>query len=261
MTRANIKTSKDVGPQTDSHHRSRLGDLYRQGGRGFKPRWHGASEYVDSIATIGRLTVRRRLPTTRRGRMPSALPVTKRSLMPGVTGLVVAGWRCYAGIMRYPHGGGLTAAERARREQVRLAAADLIEAGASDREVARRFRVSRMAASFAIAGRNNGFSEADTHAATLASARAYREAMAWLITARDWLTVCQLPPYAPELNPVEPLWSHLKRSLAHLAKRNLGQLTALVKTRLKRMQYRPSLLEGFLASTGLDLTPFCNPHH
>jgi transposase len=48
--------------------------------------------------------------------------------------------------MRYPDGGGLDAAERARREQVRLAAADLIEAGASDRGVARRFRVSRMPA-------------------------------------------------------------------------------------------------------------------
>src|SRR5712675_248787 len=48
--------------------------------------------------------------------------------------------------MRYPDGGGLTAAERARRERVRLAAAGLIEAGASDREVARRFRVSRMSA-------------------------------------------------------------------------------------------------------------------
>jgi hypothetical protein len=46
----------------------------------------------------------------------------------------------------------------------------------------------------------------------------------------------------------------LKRSLANLAKRNLPKLTALVKTRLRRMQYRPALLEGFLASTGLDLT-------
>jgi putative transposase len=86
-------------------------------------------------------------------------------------------------------------------------------------------------------------------------------AMAELIAARDWLTVYQLPPYAHELNPVEPVWSHLKRSLANLAKRNLAQLTALVKTRLKRMQYRPALLEGFLATTGLDFTPFCNPHH
>jgi transposase len=48
--------------------------------------------------------------------------------------------------MRYPDGGGLNAAERGRREQVRLEAAELIEAGASDREVARRFRVSRMSA-------------------------------------------------------------------------------------------------------------------
>jgi putative transposase len=85
-------------------------------------------------------------------------------------------------------------------------------------------------------------------------------AMTELITARDWLTVVQLPPYAHELNPVELVWSHLKRSLANLAKRNIAQLTVLVKTRLRRMQYRPGLLDGFLASTRLDLTPFCNPH-
>jgi hypothetical protein len=46
----------------------------------------------------------------------------------------------YAGGMRYPDGGGLDAAERARREKVRLAAAEMIEAGASDREIARHFR-------------------------------------------------------------------------------------------------------------------------
>ena len=85
--------------------------------------------------------------------------------------------------------------------------------------------------------------------------------MAQLIAARDWLTVYRLPPYAHELNPVERVWSNLKRSLANLAKRNLSQLTALVKTRLRQMQYRPSLLDGFLASTRLDLTPFSNPHH
>jgi hypothetical protein len=86
-------------------------------------------------------------------------------------------------------------------------------------------------------------------------------AMGELIAARSWLTVYRLPAYAHELNPVEPVWSHLKRSLANLAKRNLTQLTALVKARLKRMQYRPALLRGFLASTGLDLTPFCNTHN
>jgi putative transposase len=84
--------------------------------------------------------------------------------------------------------------------------------------------------------------------------------MAETIEARPWLTVYRLPPYAHELNPVEPVWSHLKRSLANLTKHDLAELTALVKTRLKRMQYRPGLLAGFLASTGLDLGPFCNNH-
>jgi putative transposase len=53
--------------------------------------------------------------------------------------------------------------------------------------------------------------------------------------------------------PTEPVWSNLKRSLANLIKQNIDQLTALVKSRLRRMQYRPGLLDGFLAKTGLDL--------
>jgi putative transposase len=83
-------------------------------------------------------------------------------------------------------------------------------------------------------------------------------AMRELVTARPWLTVYQLPPWASELNPVEAVWSNLKRSLANLTKQNIHQLTALVKTRLRRMQYRPGLLDGFLAKTGLDLS---NPNH
>jgi hypothetical protein len=84
------------------------------------------------------------------------------------------------------------------------------------------------------------------------------KAMAELIAARTWLTVFRLSPYAHELNPVEPVWAHLKRSLANLAnltKHTIAELTALVKTRLKRMQYRPGLLVGFLASTGLEFGP------
>jgi transposase len=86
-------------------------------------------------------------------------------------------------------------------------------------------------------------------------------AMTDLIAARDWLTVYRLPAYASELNPVEGVWSVLKRSLANLVKRDIGQLTGLVKTRLRRMQYRAGLLEGFLAGTRLDLTPFFDPRN
>src|SRR5213080_3458728 len=50
----------------------------------------------------------------------------------------------YARTMRYSQGGGLTAEDCARREQVRLEAAEWIEEGATDREVAERFRVTRM---------------------------------------------------------------------------------------------------------------------
>src|SRR3954452_22659379 len=48
--------------------------------------------------------------------------------------------------MRYAQGGGLTAEDCARREQLRLEAAEWIEEGATDREVAERFRVTRMSA-------------------------------------------------------------------------------------------------------------------
>jgi transposase len=84
-------------------------------------------------------------------------------------------------------------------------------------------------------------------------------AMAEMIAARPWLTVFRLPPYAHELNPVESVWSHLKRSLANLTKHSIAELTARVKTRLKRMQYRPGLLVGFLVGTGLEFGAFLNP--
>ncbi|MGW4391053.1 hypothetical protein [Streptomyces sp. NPDC004685] len=37
--------------------------------------------------------------------------------------------------------------------------------------------------------------------------------------------------------------------------RTVEQLTALVKTRLKRMQYRPGLIDVLIAKTGLDFPP------
>jgi transposase len=78
-------------------------------------------------------------------------------------------------------------------------------------------------------------------------------AMRELIAARDWLHVIRLPSYAPDLNPVEHVWSHVKRGLGNLIVRGVDQLVAVVKNRLKRIQYRPELIDAFLAHTGLDL--------
>jgi len=78
---------------------------------------------------------------------------------------------------------------------------------------------------------------------------------AFIDAHRDWLTEVRLPAYAPDLNAVEGAWANMKSGLGNLAKRNLSQLTALARTRLKRMQYRPGLINGYLAKTGLDLTP------
>lgn len=80
-------------------------------------------------------------------------------------------------------------------------------------------------------------------------------AMRELIGRRSWLTVFRLPPYAPDLNPAEGVWAHLKRSLANLAPYGIDGLAAVVRNRLKRMQYRPDLLDGFIAQTGLITTP------
>jgi hypothetical protein len=48
----------------------------------------------------------------------------------------------------------------------------------------------------------------------------------------------------------------LRKAVSVRATTNLAELTALVKTRLKRMQYRPGLLVGFLVSSGLQYGPF-----
>ncbi|MFI5681322.1 transposase [Streptomyces cellulosae] len=79
--------------------------------------------------------------------------------------------------------------------------------------------------------------------------------MRQLIDQREWLTVFLLPAYSPDLNPVEWVRAHVERSLANLAVMALDHLEALVRNRLKRLQYRPGVLDGFIAGTGLSWPP------
>jgi hypothetical protein len=51
----------------------------------------------------------------------------------------------------------------------------------------------------------------------------------------------------------------MKGSLANLAVRTATDLAAAVKNRLTRMQYRPSLIDGFFTGTGLSLPTPARP--
>jgi transposase len=72
---------------------------------------------------------------------------------------------------------------------------------------------------------------------------------------QEWLRVFHLPPYAPELNAVEGVWSLLKRGIVNFLLNGLGQLEALVRSRLKQIQYRPDAITGCLTETGLIMKP------
>jgi hypothetical protein len=84
-------------------------------------------------------------------------------------------------------------------------------------------------------------------------------AMRELIAERAWLTVFLLPAYSPDLNPVEGLWAHVKRSPANLAVVALDRLGVLVRNRLKRLWCRPDTIDGFIAGAGLTLDDPASP--
>ncbi|MFF4694323.1 transposase [Streptomyces chattanoogensis] len=71
-----------------------------------------------------------------------------------------------------------------------------------------------------------------------------------------WLTLVYLPPYAPDLNPVEGGWAHIKNGpLANLGARTLSELLTTARRGLRHIQRHPALVTGFLAATRLDWDP------
>jgi transposase len=71
----------------------------------------------------------------------------------------------------------------------------------------------------------------------------------------EWLRIFQLPTYAPELNPVEGIWSLLKRAMVNFIAPDLNHLVKTTKRKLKKIQYKPHLITGCLPPTGLTLDP------
>lgn len=57
----------------------------------------------------------------------------------------------------------------------------------------------------------------------------------------------RLPAYSPELNPVELVWSYLKRSLKNQVFTNLDELTVAVLEQIKRLEENPKLVQAFFS--------------
>ncbi|MFC5639477.1 transposase [Streptomyces bullii] len=67
----------------------------------------------------------------------------------------------------------------------------------------------------------------------------------------DWLTAVRLPPYAPDLNPVEAFWSLVHRAMASTAFGTPDHLDRVLRRELRRIQLLPRLIDGCLTVTVL----------
>ncbi len=77
---------------------------------------------------------------------------------------------------------------------------------------------------------------------------------AWLAQQASWLEVVRLPPYAPELNPIEGLWSAVKgKELANYAAVDLDDLWRVARRGFARVRRNTGLLWSLLAGAGLTL--------
>ena len=80
------------------------------------------------------------------------------------------------------------------------------------------------------------------------------EVKAFVAEASGQIHLEAFPPYAPDLNPVEWLWRHLKDvELRNLACPDLEQLHMGLDLALGRVRQRPRLIRSFFAGAGLEI--------
>lgn len=81
-----------------------------------------------------------------------------------------------------------------------------------------------------------------------------RRVREWLEQQNGRIAIALLPPYAPELNPVEAIWAYLKKhEIANLCPANLAEVSDFARRRLKSMQRRPQLIRAFWQQAELAL--------
>lgn len=72
------------------------------------------------------------------------------------------------------------------------------------------------------------------------------------IRSQPWLLQEWLPSYAPELNPIEYMWSSAKRKdHANTCPEDLQDLDERIRKSRRRFQRNPDVLEGCLKASGL----------
>ncbi len=77
----------------------------------------------------------------------------------------------------------------------------------------------------------------------------------YLDTQRRWLTVVRLPPYAPDLNPVEFAWGNIQaKELANLCSDDLGAMVSGVRKGFARVYKNKSLPQSFLQHSGISFS-------
>jgi transposase len=69
---------------------------------------------------------------------------------------------------------------------------------------------------------------------------------------RSWLSVFRFPAYAPELNPVEYLWSSSKRKdFGNAIVRKPQDIPERIRKSTARVRRKPDVLLGFMEKAGL----------
>jgi transposase len=80
----------------------------------------------------------------------------------------------------------------------------------------------------------------------------YAEPVKHYLAAHPSIVVEPFPPYAPELNPVDYVWGHVKNArLPNYTPPDLDELRKHVTEELRRLQKQPKLLKAFFAHTHL----------
>jgi transposase len=85
-----------------------------------------------------------------------------------------------------------------------------------------------------------------------ASAHKSKETKAFIASTEGRLTLFLLPPYSPQLNPDEWVWSNVKsRRIGRAVAMSKGHLRQLAEVALQRLKDRPDIVRGFFADRHL----------